>query len=532
MNSKAIILIVGIIVVVAAACAVFVLMGNNSSHDEDITLILGTKEDTGPISTTSSSFYEQRRMIVQEPLIAFGTNQLYENMTLEKSTTQDNLTWNLKLKSGIVWSDGEKYTANDVKQTINIYSIARANVVANIESVTVVDDLNLTLVLKTAASDLGGTLSNIPILPWHIWESYNIKTAEDYQKVTDINAFIGTGPYKVKSLNATGDELTYVYNEKYRDGKPNVTTIILKHYGEESAMIAALLAGEIDAVYNYGSPGVNASYLEKIEEAKNLDYLKVVTGGVPADILFNMRNSISLDPDFRKAVKYALDYEQIIKYVAPATGSVANAGLVPSTIDGYIETEKLGINLSKAEACMKDYFKTYGLDWNKDKVNFDVLIVQKNDLFTNIFTLMKEQLAKINIVLNSIDIGTQSVVNVARDPSTAATLFFMTDAAIKNYAGFASHYISATGTLQFVYGATVQDEDYEKIVDGMLVAKTDAEKKNYAKQFQEYYEENVVAIPLYWGAYIQPYNVKYEGWTCSAASGLLCYENLFNLKAA
>ena len=533
MNSKAIIAILAVVIIVAAGAAV-VVMSNNNKSDNGITVVFGTIEDTGPISTTSSSFYEQRRMIVQEPLIGFGYETTYTNLTAESCTSTDNINWTVKLKPGIVWSDGEKYTSEDIKNTVDIYAIARPNVVANIESVQVTDETTFIIILKAAANDLGGVVSNMPILPWHIWKDYNIKTAEDYQKVTDINAFIGTGPFKVSSLNSAGDELTYVYNEKFRGDKPNVTKIIMKHYGQESAMVAALLAGEIDAVYNYGTPGVNASYLDKIKESDKVDYLTVVTGGIPADVLFNTRNSIAADSDFRNAFKYAVDYDEIIKYIAPATGVNANAGLTPSTIDGYIDTEKLAKDLTKAETYMKAYFAKNDLDWSKDKVDVDVLVwsTTEKDKFTNIFNLLKEQMAKINVNLNAIDLGTQNFAVVARDPGTTMILWFMTDAAIKNYAGFATHYISATGTLKFVYGDDAVDPDYEQIVTDMNAATTDAAKKQCAKEFQKFYEENAVAIALYWGGFIQPYSTSYTGWVCSAASGLLCYENLFGLERA
>ena len=536
MDKKAMIAVIVVAVVAIAAIAAFLAMNNDKGGDKDenVTLIMGTIEEVGPISTTSSSFYEQRRMIVQEPLISYAANGKFVNLTAASCTTSDNITWNIKLKDNVVWCDGEPYTATDVKKTVDIYSFARPNVVANIDSVTVIDDHSLTLVLKSAASELGGVLSNMPILPWHIWKDLNVTTADDYQKVTNAKAFYGTGPYKLSGLNATGDEITYVYNDKYYGGKPNVTKIILKYYGDEGAMVAALLAGEIDTIYNYGSPGVNGSYLGKIEEAKNVDYIKVSTGGIPADILLNQRNAIAADYNFRMALRNAIDYASIVKYVAPDTGMTPNAGLVPPTIDGFIETEKLSKDLPKAESYMKSYFDAHGLDWSKDKVRVDIIVWQNSnpDMFKNVYTLMKEQLALINIDLEPIDLAGKNVTVVAKDPSTVGFLWMMTDGAIKNYAGFATHYVSATGTLKFVFGDDAVDPKYEAIVDGMNAATTQTQKDMYAKQFQEYYAENAVVIPIFWGAYVQPYSLKYDGWTCGMASGLLCYENLFGLHKA
>ncbi len=532
MNSKAIIAIFAVVIVVVGGSATFIMMNNGGS--DDVTLILGTTENTGPISTSSSSFYEQRRMIVQEPIIGFGHTSTYEILTAESYTSKDNVTWDVKLKSGIVWSDGEKYTSDDIKHTVDIYSIARPNVVSNIDSVIVVDETNFKIVLKKAASELGGVVSNMPILPWHIWKDYKITTAEDYQKITYIGAFIGTGPYKVSSLNSTGDELTYVFNGKFRESAPKVTKIIFKHYGQEGAMVAALLAGEIDATYNYGTPGISASYLDKIKGAGNVEYMNVITGGIPADILFNMRNSVAADDNFRNAFKYAVDYEEIIKYVAPATGSVANSGLAPPTIDGYVDTAKLAKDMTMAERYMKAYFTDHSLTWGSDKVSVDVLVWSTSDAdrFTNIFNLLKEQLAKINVTLNPISAMGAEFSPTARSEKTAMTIWFMTDAAIKNYAGFATHYISATGTLKFVFGDSAVNDAYEQIVTDMNAATTDAAKKSCAERFQKFYEENAVAIPLYWGGYIQPYSTSFTGWKCSPSSGLLSYDNLFGLQKA
>ena len=152
MNSKAIIAIFAVVIVVVGGSATFIMMNNGGS--DDVTLILGTTEVTGPISTSSSSFYEQRRMIVQEPIIGFGHTSTYEKLTAESYTSKDNVTWDVKLKSGIVWSDGEKYTSDDIKHTVDIYSIARPNVVSNIDSVIVVDETNFKIVLKNAHSSV------------------------------------------------------------------------------------------------------------------------------------------------------------------------------------------------------------------------------------------------------------------------------------------------------------------------------------------------------------------------------------------
>ena len=532
MNSKAIIAIVAVVIVVAAGSAAIVVMNNNKSSGEDITLILGTTEDTGPISTASNTFYEQRRMIVQEPLIGFGYETTYTKLTADTYTTEDNITWNVKLKSDIVWSDGEPYTTDDVKHTYEIYKIGRPTVVANIDSVVIVDDLNMKFVLA-AAGDLAGIVSNMPVLPWHIWKDIPVATAEDYQKVTSKDAFIGTGSYKVDSLNSAGDELTYVYNDNYRDGKPNVTKIIFKHYGVESAMVAALLAGEIDAVYNYGTPGISASYVDEVKKSDKVDYMTVVTGGVPVDVLFNMRNSISADSNFRNAFKYAVDYDQLIQYLAPATGANANSGLIPNTIDGYVDTERLAKDSTKAENYMKAYFTAHSLDWSTDKVDVSVAVFG-GDLYTNAFTLLKEQLAAINVNLTSIDYGAASnFAPTARQSTTAVTLFMMTDAAIKAYAGYASFYVGANGTLKMVYGAgEAENAEYEAIVTAMNSASTEAAKMKCASDFQKFYEANSVAIPLYWGGFVQPYSNSYEGWKCGSSSGLLCYENLFGLEKA
>ena len=82
----------------------------------------------------------------------------------ESATTTDNKVWNIKLRAGIKYSNGEAFNAANVKQNIDIgrgevdptfgYLGTGVAVNANIYSVEVVDDLNLKVTLDRPDSAL------------------------------------------------------------------------------------------------------------------------------------------------------------------------------------------------------------------------------------------------------------------------------------------------------------------------------------------------------------------------------------------
>ena len=167
---------------------------------------------------------------------------------------QDLLSVTYPLKSGVLWSDGKPFTANDVVFTWK-WIIDPANSSVNsavyepIDKAEAVDDLTVKLTFKTPqlgwynffASSVNGS-----VYPEHVLSGGGT-TANDAFRLSPV----GTGPYKVDSFTVN-DQVIYSVNDNYREpNKPFFAKVNLKGGGDApTAAQAVLQTGDYDFAWN------------------------------------------------------------------------------------------------------------------------------------------------------------------------------------------------------------------------------------------------------------------------------------------
>ena len=174
----------------------------------------------------------------------------------ESATTTDNKVWNIKLRAGIKYSNGEAFNAANVKQNIDIgrgdvdptlgYLGTGVAVNANIYSVEVVDDLNLKVTLDRPDQAL-------PALIFRAGRYVMRAPAQIASPKTCVTNPIGTGPFMLKSF--TTDLTEVVRNPNYwRKDKngvqlPYLDGITFINVKEASQRAAAVRKGTVDAAF-------------------------------------------------------------------------------------------------------------------------------------------------------------------------------------------------------------------------------------------------------------------------------------------
>ena len=123
----------------------------------------------------------------------------------------DYLSATLKLRDGVEWSDGQKFTTDDVKFTLEALRDAPPEINGSaafkewVKDVEVTDALNLKINFNKAAPRFVrdylalGHENHYPILAKHIWDGQDISTFANYDLAKGLP--IGTGAYKLVSSN-------------------------------------------------------------------------------------------------------------------------------------------------------------------------------------------------------------------------------------------------------------------------------------------------------------------------------------------
>ena len=195
-----------------------------------------------------------------DPLMNYGTDGslipalVKEIPTIENGLLAEDLTTvTYNLLEGVVWSDGQPLTANDVVFTWQwimdpanaSVSSATYTVVTNIEAV---DDL--TVRVAFAQPNANWFEPHAGYIYGHVYPKHALEAgASAYEAF--LQAPIGTGPFVVESF-APGDQVTYVVNDLYREPtKPYFARVSLKGGGDAaSAARAVLQTGEYDHAWN------------------------------------------------------------------------------------------------------------------------------------------------------------------------------------------------------------------------------------------------------------------------------------------
>jgi peptide/nickel transport system substrate-binding protein len=166
--------------------------------------------------------------------------------------------WEFKLRPGVVFHDGGKFTARDV-----VFTMHRAPNVPNspssygqytktIESVEAVDDTTVRIHTKGPAPTLPVDLSQVAIISQAAAEG---KTTQDFNSGV---AAVGTGPYRFVEW-VSGDHLTLARNESYWGGVEPWARVTRRAIPNDGSRVAALLAGDVDIIE--GVPAADRSRL-------------------------------------------------------------------------------------------------------------------------------------------------------------------------------------------------------------------------------------------------------------------------------
>ncbi|MGA7670453.1 MAG: peptide ABC transporter substrate-binding protein [Nitrolancea sp.] len=168
---------------------------------------------------------------------------------------QDGMSVTWKLKSGVKWSDGEDFTADDVKFTFDYISNpdTSATTAGNykvVDSVDAVDATTVKINFKDPTPGWYGVFCGAYgyILPQHLLKDY--VGAEARNAPFNLKP-VGTGPYKVDEFQS-GDHVSYSINDSFREAdKPFFKQVYLKGGGDAtSAARACIQTGEVDYSWN------------------------------------------------------------------------------------------------------------------------------------------------------------------------------------------------------------------------------------------------------------------------------------------
>jgi len=228
-------------------------------------------------------------------------------------------TWELKLRRGVKFHNGEDFTAESVKFTVERAIASKLNTLAKLtwppsfgQEVLIVDPHTVRIVSKVPD----------PMVPSRLAaESMNMAPARGLAEFKDkfvTDRFIGTGPFRLVE-QVVGDRVVVEANPGYWGPKPASPRIVWQVIPDPATRLAALQRGDVDVMLNLPFP--LAPSVESDPNLRLYSELSSLTHGV----LLNARESAPLkDRRVRQALNLAVDRQAIIKNLYAGRGRLLN----------------------------------------------------------------------------------------------------------------------------------------------------------------------------------------------------------------
>lgn len=266
---------------------------------KEITLGVASFDSINPILSKNKNVQDISKIIF-EPLMTLTTDYKLEPCLAKEWAKQNETTYIIKLRDDKKWSDGQKFTADDVQFTIDRLKDSDTIYSANVQHVTTVEVVDETTIRITLDQE-------VPFFEYNLtFPILSTKYYSDKEFIADIVP-VGTGMYKVSEVQDSS--LILSKNEYYSEKenlKINRITIIL--YSSVGELYNSFKMGNIDLISTQ-----NSSLKEYIG---TIGYLsKEMKGRVHDFIVFNTQSTILSQANVRKAIAYSIDKSNIISSV-------------------------------------------------------------------------------------------------------------------------------------------------------------------------------------------------------------------------
>ena len=237
------------------------------------------------------------------------------------TVTDDAKDWLFTLRKDVHYHDGTVMTAADVVTSIR--NASRKDVggaygtdallyayIGNAE-IRAEDDLHVRVILPQPMADLPDLFVYIMIIPERCIGA-------------DPASIPGTGPFRYGSID--GKRYTFLRNENYWAGAPDIDELVFVDEKDPAKRIAALRNGDADVITNL--EGSHTAGLDEKDDICVIEY----DSPVAIPLMLNCFTGPFTDVRVRQAVNYATDVDEIIQKVCGGVGIKLNG---PMTIHHF-----------------------------------------------------------------------------------------------------------------------------------------------------------------------------------------------------
>jgi ABC-type transport system substrate-binding protein len=262
-------------------------------------------------------------MAVFDPLATWSEDGEAVPYLAESFTPNDDFTeWDIKLRAGVQFHNGEPLTADAVKKLLDghLASALTAPALEPVESVEVVDELTAKVVMNTPWAVFPVVLTGQP--------GY-IPAPEQLDSPTGTQNAIGTGPFIQQEWTPDRQWVGTKNPNYWRDGLPYLDEVTFRPIPDNQARFDSVRTGDINVMHTTDDDVI----LQARDEAEAGD-AQIIEDGSGGEETFIMLNTLvpPLDDErVRQALAYATDKQSYIDVTGSGILLPANGPFNPAS---------------------------------------------------------------------------------------------------------------------------------------------------------------------------------------------------------
>ncbi|MDD3315285.1 MAG: ABC transporter substrate-binding protein [Syntrophaceticus sp.] len=476
--------VVLVFLVMLLSCGLLLGCGSDAeqqSQDEDIPqeLVIGIGRDfyDGPESGNflhpSTGVWESLTYpgIDLEPMMQLAT---------KIDSADNNQVWTVFLRQQVKFHDGSPLNAEAVVKSVmrlkDNPELDEYSTFLTLDKVEATDDNTVKFTFNRSQPGFAAMVAGkgCPI--------FSIKSFDEEGKVTHP---YGTGPFKFEDYKKD-EQLVITRNDNYWGGEAKLEKVTFKTVPDPSTRLAALTAGEIDAIVDVG--GILPEQSSSIKKDENLVLLTqpVTTSHY---VVFNNKKEPFNDKDLRQAVSLSLDRKELVDKVMSGYGQPAETLYTP----------------------LAEKWVTKGL-WKTDKAKAKELATkaeesQKVDLIVNaalanrwpyksIAEILQSELKELNL-----DVEIKTVEGAAWGDTLKNGEYDMTLSPYTLMTGdpdfYFGQWIDSQGQMNIARGLGYNNPEADRLVAEAATGKDAAARQKVYGELDKLVAEDVPVAPIY-----------------------------------
>ncbi|WP_110756504.1 staphylopine-dependent metal ABC transporter substrate-binding lipoprotein [Paenibacillus illinoisensis] len=495
-------IIFALVLVVLAGCGEKGTVQTGAAEGEKKTdLIYASAKDINDMNPHLYTGSMPAQGMVYESLVENTADGIQPLLAESWDISEDGKIYTFHLRKDVKFQDGEPFNAEAVKANFdavqaNSEKHAWIKLSTKIVSTNVIDEHTVELVLS---STYYPTLVELSMTRPYVFISP--KDMINGGTKDGVNGYHGTGPYMLTE-HKVDENATFVANENYWGGKPEIQKIVAKVLPAGETTFLALQKGEIDFVFtdDRGADSIDVHAMNQLAESGEYQVIR----SEPMNTSIIAANSSKKDNPVsetavREAIWHAIDRDTISNDIFEGTQTPAQTLFSSNVNYADVELKTRPYDVSTAEKLLDEagwHLGSGAAVRTKEgqELKMDLYYDSNSSTQKTQAEYIQNELKNIGIQLSIIGEESSSIAN-RRSTGEYDLLFNQTWGLAYDPQSTISAFASSSAYLHTTSGMPDAEELYAQIEDVMVSTDESARKSLYADIMKRVHEE-AVFIPL------------------------------------